>query len=63
MSEKMEEEGTLDKRCFFFFFYDKTVLIGKVEARSNSKSQQRISVWCLGFPGYRSAVGNEVPSK
>lgn len=60
MSEKMEEEGTLDKRCFF---YDKTVLIGKVEARANSKSQQRISVWCLGFPGYRSAVGNEVPSK
>lgn len=29
-------------------FYDKTVLICKVEARSDSESQQRIMVWCLG---------------
>lgn len=38
------------------YFYDKTVLIGKVEARSNSESQQTIMV-CLSFPECRSAVG------
>lgn len=37
MSKKMKEEGAMDKKCF----YDK-LLIGKVESRSNSESQQRM---------------------